>query len=107
MKDQLTMATPLMTAAVQPMPLSMYFRLHPDSQNYGVLRQNENGRLEFEGDADEAALCFFQHVVRLHDTRTRMLEKKLEAAKRALQAVAEAPGATDSADQARKCLEEI
>jgi len=45
-----------------------------NSKVLGHLKENENGQLEFEGDATESARVFFESVVKLNSEYIKKLE---------------------------------
>ena len=58
-------------------PVSFKFSLTMTDENskvLGHLKENENGQLEFEGDATESARVFFESVVKLNSEYIKKLE---------------------------------
>ena len=58
-------------------PASFKFNLTMTGENseiLGVLNENNNGQLEFEGDATESAKVFFESVVKLNSEYIKKLE---------------------------------
>ena len=47
-----------------------------NSKVLGHLKENENGQLEFEGDAKESARVFFESVVKLNSEYIKKLENE-------------------------------
>ena len=47
-----------------------------NSEILGVLNENDNGQLEFEGDAKESAKVFFESVVKLNSKYIKKLENE-------------------------------
>ena len=45
-----------------------------DGRDLAGLRENDNGQLEFEGDAKESAKVFFESVVKLNSEYIKKLE---------------------------------
>lgn len=91
----------------QPMPFGITFNLGDGSGICGVLRKTENGSLTFEGSADDAAQCFFNHIIRLHDEQMRTLEDKLRSAKATLRTIADNPDWTDHSVRAQHGLKRL
>ena len=66
-------------AAKSVYSLDMVYLLHfvgKDGGDLGHLKENENGQLEFEGDAKESARVFFESVVKLNSEYIKKLENE-------------------------------
>lgn len=58
---------------------SISFKLKNTNKHHGVLREAEDGRLEFEGDAHESAKVFFDFVIAIHSAELSRLKIENES----------------------------
>ena len=59
--------------------LDMVYLLHfvgKDGVDLGILKENDNGQLEFEGDVTESAKVLFDEVIKLNSMYIKKLENE-------------------------------